>query len=389
VARTATSASSETRRRIGCACRCEAELAAARRSCALRRAPARAPSCASPRSRSGAPPLLQAAGDNGGEGFCGLLALDRRDTYSRRRARARRRRLVGAADLGLPAVELVEPAVNSGGCAAANRAPITQYSTGTKASISAWGRRPFERHRLHPPADRPRRTLSQSRARALKPSAGRPRRACWASTRWRSISVGCSSAASTAFLVDLVEGHAVDVGAVAPSTCAMCQAIASPSRSGSGAEEDTDRPSSRLLEVAHDVLLAGQHGVLRPVVLAQPHVLLGRSRIGARRTPRRPVPPQNFLACGLGWAFDDDQVLGHGRIQRPDGPRYSRSGPRVREVGIRRGADPTTVVTRRRPRAAPRARRPAPRRGGRGARQPRVAQQELLEVEQRRSIVAC
>ena len=59
--------------------------------------------------------------------------------------------------------------------------------------------------------------------------------ACWASTRFISISLGFSIACRTAFFVIALNSTRLIFASATPRTAARCQAIASPSLSGSGA----------------------------------------------------------------------------------------------------------------------------------------------------------
>ncbi len=127
-------------------------------------------------------------------------------------------------------------ALNGGGTFPLRSAPRFQYSSATKTSISPW--------RSHTilsatdwtrPAESPCLTFSQRRGESRKPiMRSRTRRACWASTFLRSIVRGFSRALSTARLV--ISLKVTRRTSLAPfRISAMCQAMASPSRSGSGA----------------------------------------------------------------------------------------------------------------------------------------------------------
>jgi len=168
----------------------------------------------------------------------------------------------------------VRRAGNGGGHAAENRAVSDQYSSGTKASISfSLAQRIFTATDWTLPAESPRRTFfHRSGERVYPTSRSRIRRACWASNRfgssgsgfaipwvipflvisWKStrrISGTDASEPAAFFAAVFPKGFFPFPAPLAPAAfpflprftassrmaSAMCQAIASPSRSGSGA----------------------------------------------------------------------------------------------------------------------------------------------------------
>ncbi len=128
-------------------------------------------------------------------------------------------------------------ALNGGGWSAWRSAPRIQYSSETKASISSWRSQTILRATdCTRPADSPCLTFSQRSGERRKPIIrSSTRRACWASTLWRSIWPGLARAWSTARrVISLKVTRRTDSGSFS-RTSAMCHAMASPSRSGSGA----------------------------------------------------------------------------------------------------------------------------------------------------------
>ena len=138
-------------------------------------------------------------------------------------------------------------ASKAGGLAAARCASMVQYSSFSNALISR-SRSTISRRATvcTRPADKPRRTLSQSSGETWYPtSRSSTRRACCASTRFSSISRGCSKASCTArFVISLKLTRRMRSASSflfffdfepLPNSSAKCAAIASPSRSGSGA----------------------------------------------------------------------------------------------------------------------------------------------------------
>ena len=135
-----------------------------------------------------------------------------------------------------------------------------QYSFGTNAAIArSRSTRMRSATDCTRPADRPRRTLSQSSGLILYPTKrSRIRRACWASTLLASMSRGCSKASRIAFLVISLNRTRWNVASVLPASSSLrCQQIASPSRSGSAARKTDPTSFTAFLSSASVFFFSG------------------------------------------------------------------------------------------------------------------------------------
>src|ERR1039457_3033601 len=104
------------------------------------------------------------------------------------------------------------------------------------------------------------------------------RRASCADTSERSILRGCASAASTASLV--ISWKTIRSGLLSPSASARCQAIASPSRSGSAASsvDDAFLTAARRSRICFSLPLISSYCGVKPASTSTPIFDLGRSR---------------------------------------------------------------------------------------------------------------
>ena len=162
----------------------------------------------------------------------------------------------------------------------ARRASMVHDSTGTNASISV-SRSTTRRTATDctRPAESPARTLRHSSGESRYPTRRSiTRRASWADTSERSIFRGCASAASTASLV--ISWKTMRSGLLRPSASARCQAIASPSRSGSAASrvDDAFLTAARRSRICFSLPLMSSYCGVNPASTSTPIFDFGRSR---------------------------------------------------------------------------------------------------------------
>ncbi len=300
--------------------------------------------------------LLQPAGDEGGRGaLLRLLALDRGDPeLAARELGLDRGGGLGAADLGLPAVELVEPrdelGRRSSGGGGEPRAdhPVLDRHEGVDLGLPVADH--LERHRLHAPGRQAALNLLPQKRRELE--AHQPVEHPARLLRIDEVGVDLARGGERRqhrLLGDLVEGDAVDVLVVAAEHLRDVPGDRFPLAIGVGSEVDAIGLLRRFLQLLDDVLLLGDDDVVGLVVLAQAQVLLGEVADVADRSLHRPVAAQELLErARLGGAFDDDEVLGHGVERTWRGPGSISGGDGGWPPDGAR--DPTIAVKPARPR---------------------------------------
>ena len=131
------------------------------------------------------------------------------------------------------------------------------------------------------PADRPYLTFFQRSGESLYPTIlSRSLRACWAFTRFSSISRGCLIPSHIAFFVISLKVTLRVLSSGSPRSSFKCHEIASPSRSGSVARYIASLSAARLLSSFISALfprIATYFG-MNPPSMSMARVLLGKSR---------------------------------------------------------------------------------------------------------------
>ena len=213
----------------------------------------------------------------------------------------------------------------------AQSASMLQYSTGVNARI-ARSRSTMRRRATvcTRPADSPVRMLRQRIGLALYPtSRSRIRRACWASTFRSSIFCGLAMARSTPLRVISSKSTRL-TGALVSSWPATCQAIASPSRSGSVARKTRLAALGRLLDIRQGLGLALDRDVLGLEAVVDVHAELPGGQVpDMADRGLHAVAAAQILAdgLGLGGRLDDHQPAARGQSPLQRSRRLAVRGP--------------------------------------------------------------